>query len=405
MTDWLDATSQVVATATKRGFTGHEMLDDVGLVHMGGRVYDPTLGRFLSADPHVQSIQNPQALNRYSYVLNNPLSMTDPSGFFFKGLFKAVKKLFSKVFKNKIVRMAASIGVAFIPGINAFAAGFISGMISSGGDIRAGIIGALSAGSLDAIAGEAFADAFGELANVAQTVASGVVGGIGSELQGGSFVSGFAAAAFTRGFAPVASKIAQGNKAIGTVLSAVSGGVAAELGGGKFANGAITGAFTYVAFHVAKGVRRDAGREVQPSGSDRRNPNRQFAQAGIQATDATPPIVTLYRTVDMGELNSLMINDMRLLPSPNGAMVKYFWQDPVTATAFGNSLATNGKGWFVPPLHVISAQIPSNLLDNNMFISLADIPAMGRVTAIALPNNLLSYMGKAQIVGAIPLPQ
>ncbi|MES9937204.1 MAG: RHS repeat-associated core domain-containing protein [Sedimenticola sp.] len=66
---------------------------------MNGRVYDPELGRFLSADPHVQSFANPQSLNRYSYVLNNPLSYTDPSGYFFKSLFKAVKKLF----KNKIV--------------------------------------------------------------------------------------------------------------------------------------------------------------------------------------------------------------------------------------------------------------------------------------------------------------
>ena len=68
-------------TLTTRGFTGHEMLDPVGLVHMNGRVYDPELGRFLSADPFVQDITNLQSLNRYAYVLNNPLSYTDPSGF------------------------------------------------------------------------------------------------------------------------------------------------------------------------------------------------------------------------------------------------------------------------------------------------------------------------------------
>lgn len=59
---------------THRGFTGHEMLDAIGLVHMGGRVYDPLTGRFLSPDPFVQSPDNLQNLNRYSYVLNNPLS-------------------------------------------------------------------------------------------------------------------------------------------------------------------------------------------------------------------------------------------------------------------------------------------------------------------------------------------
>ncbi len=69
---------------TTRGYTGHEMLDGVGLVHMNGRVYDPTIGRFLSADPHVQSPGNLQNWNRYSYVMNNPLSYTDPTGFSLK---------------------------------------------------------------------------------------------------------------------------------------------------------------------------------------------------------------------------------------------------------------------------------------------------------------------------------
>jgi len=66
---------------TTRGFTGHEMLDEVGVIHMNGRVYDPMLGRFMSADPIISDLSNVQRLNRYSYVLNSPLSYTDPSGF------------------------------------------------------------------------------------------------------------------------------------------------------------------------------------------------------------------------------------------------------------------------------------------------------------------------------------
>jgi RHS repeat-associated protein len=66
---------------TPRGFTGHEMLDDLGLVNAKGRIYDPLLGRFLSADIVVQDASNLQAYNRYSYVKNNPLTLTDPSGF------------------------------------------------------------------------------------------------------------------------------------------------------------------------------------------------------------------------------------------------------------------------------------------------------------------------------------
>lgn len=66
---------------TSRGFTGHEHLDDTGLVHMNGRVYDPELGRFMSADPIVQAPEFSQSYNRYAYVFNGPLSFTDPSGY------------------------------------------------------------------------------------------------------------------------------------------------------------------------------------------------------------------------------------------------------------------------------------------------------------------------------------
>jgi uncharacterized protein RhaS with RHS repeats len=48
---------------------------------MNGRVYDPRLGRFLSVDPVFQFPENLQSLNPYSYVLNNPLSYTDPTGY------------------------------------------------------------------------------------------------------------------------------------------------------------------------------------------------------------------------------------------------------------------------------------------------------------------------------------
>ena len=72
--------NMLVPTSTAKGFTDHEHLDSVGLIHMNGRVYDPELGRFMSADPFVQAPYNSQSYNRYSYVFNNPLSFTDPSG-------------------------------------------------------------------------------------------------------------------------------------------------------------------------------------------------------------------------------------------------------------------------------------------------------------------------------------
>lgn len=65
----------------RRGYTGHEMLDALDLVHMNGRVYDPLVGRFLSGDPLIQDPTNGQSYNRYTYVMNNPTNMTDPTGF------------------------------------------------------------------------------------------------------------------------------------------------------------------------------------------------------------------------------------------------------------------------------------------------------------------------------------
>ena len=53
----------------------------MGLVHMNGRVYDPVVGRFMSADPTVPDPLDGQSFNRYAYVENNPLSAVDPSGY------------------------------------------------------------------------------------------------------------------------------------------------------------------------------------------------------------------------------------------------------------------------------------------------------------------------------------
>ena len=79
--------ASLASPITTRGFTAHEHIDSVGLVHMNGRVYDPGIGRFLSADPFVQAPENSQSYNRYSYVLNSPLSLIDPSGYNFNSLF------------------------------------------------------------------------------------------------------------------------------------------------------------------------------------------------------------------------------------------------------------------------------------------------------------------------------
>jgi len=61
-------------------FTGQRWEDGLGLYDYNVRYYDPLIGRFISADTIVPSPGDPQSLNRYSYVQNNPLKYTDPSG-------------------------------------------------------------------------------------------------------------------------------------------------------------------------------------------------------------------------------------------------------------------------------------------------------------------------------------
>jgi RHS repeat-associated protein len=65
-----------------REYTGHETIPSMGLVNMNGRVYDPELGRFLSPDPNIQFVADLQNYNRYSYVRNNPMRYTDPTGYY-----------------------------------------------------------------------------------------------------------------------------------------------------------------------------------------------------------------------------------------------------------------------------------------------------------------------------------
>jgi RHS repeat-associated protein len=63
-----------------RGYTGHEHHKEFGLINMNGRMYDPLLGRMLSPDNNVSAPDFTESYNKYSYVMNNPMKYTDPSG-------------------------------------------------------------------------------------------------------------------------------------------------------------------------------------------------------------------------------------------------------------------------------------------------------------------------------------
>lgn len=65
---------------TEHHFTGKERDAESGNDYFGARYYGSTMGRFMSPDTFGGHLEDPQTLNHYSYVGNNPLSRTDPDG-------------------------------------------------------------------------------------------------------------------------------------------------------------------------------------------------------------------------------------------------------------------------------------------------------------------------------------
>jgi RHS repeat-associated protein len=65
-------------------FTGQKNDASSALMFYNARYYDANIGRFVQADPIVSAPFNPQSLNRFAYVLNNPVRYIDPSGYYCK---------------------------------------------------------------------------------------------------------------------------------------------------------------------------------------------------------------------------------------------------------------------------------------------------------------------------------
>ncbi len=170
-----------------REFTGQETIPAVELVNMNGRVYDPVLGRFLSPDPNVQTADDLQSYNRYSYVLNNPLRYTDPTGYFSWGSFEAA---LPGVFLG-LMGAAACIGTS---GVGCALIGIATALMTSTvariegaswAQVGTGfIIGAIS-GNIGGSAGSLLGNALGAEAGTAADFAAAEVGGaVGGAIGG-----------------------------------------------------------------------------------------------------------------------------------------------------------------------------------------------------------------------------
>ena len=224
--------------AESKGYTGHKELSDLGIIHMNGRIYDPTLGRFLQADPHIQAPTNSQNYNRYSYVLNNPMSYTDPSGYFFKKLGKFIKKNWRTIAAIAITAVTgygaalfSAFGASGVATIIAASGGALAGYVATG-SLKGAAVGALSGAAFYGI-GQAFngSSGFWETGGLGHIGAHALAGGVISDLQGGNFGHGFWSAGFTKG-AQVNGLITNGGvgyDALRIVTAAVIGGTISEI--------------------------------------------------------------------------------------------------------------------------------------------------------------------------------
>jgi RHS repeat-associated protein len=273
----IDELDTLVGQNTDRGYTEHEHLDEVGAIHMNGRIYDPLIGRMMSADIMVPDAGNLQAYNRYSYVINNPLSLTDPSGFFFDKIVSGVNDALSggyayiwSAFGNDWNQRYSS-GKEWLNGPNGYQ--LYSTAISVASALYCGSMApvcngvgqaalASGYGAPDSKALEIGAIA-GANAYMFQLAGDGVDAGLyakhslghyGAHAAAGciSAVAGKQACGSGAGAAVVglyATQITSGSGWNGYtrgIAVAASGGVGSVLAGGSFANGARTAAYGYL---------------------------------------------------------------------------------------------------------------------------------------------------------------
>ena len=263
----------LMSAQTDRGYTNHEHLDEIGLIHMNGRLYDPVIGRFLTADPHIQAPDNLQSYNRYSYVWNNPLNATDPTGYFKisswlnsmvrasymptpRNLFNAVhhqpgmKYVDRALLKHPALQAVGQIAAAKFGGpagaaaFSAYMAGLRGG--SSGDMLRSAAISFGTAAAFYAV-GEASASHTFE--NVAGHALVGCASAVAS---GGNCGAGALSAAI-----PAALPMEGFSREAKLVVHAVVGGSVSVAAGGRFENGAVTAAYGYLfneLLHIENGL-------------------------------------------------------------------------------------------------------------------------------------------------------
>ena len=201
-------------TLLDRGFTGHEHLQTVGLIHMNGRLYDPALHRFLQPDNFVQDPFNTQNFNRYGYCLNNPLLYTDPTGEWFV-IDDAIAMLVGGVVNLTINAIQGNV-TSFWSGLGYFAVGVGAGAAGLyGGPLAAGAVLGLG----NNITSQVSQNGWSNINLTSAIIDTGI--GMGSAYLGGQISSKFSGV-FSKVFNSISSPILK-NVLINSTSNAASG--------------------------------------------------------------------------------------------------------------------------------------------------------------------------------------
>ncbi len=322
---------------TNRGYTGHEHIENTDYIHMNARIYDPDIGRFMSADTMIPYMYNSQSFNRYSYVRNNPLKYIDPTGHWgwsprkiIKKATRTVKKVVkahvnvvkkvkaeAKRFETKhraelkaaaVIAVSAAVGNyamtlnygAIVAGAMAGTAGGIVGTKINGGSwsdafdagLKGAVIGAISAGVADGVA-NGTGDLFGIGADAGhkasffsghtgaaafKAVAHGISRAAIAKAQGNNTSSAFWAGFVASGFAAPGDM----DPLSGTMATAVLSGTTSVITGGKFSNGAMTGAFVHMFNSLGSKAAKSAGGQATSNALNTDEALERIIRSGVE---------------------------------------------------------------------------------------------------------------------------
>ncbi|MFN7219166.1 MAG: RHS repeat-associated core domain-containing protein, partial [Burkholderiales bacterium] len=277
------------STRTDRGYTGHEHIDDIGLIHMNGRLYDPITGRMMSADPIIQAPYLLQNYNRYSYVMNNPLSLTDPSGFSWWtrhrrtiGAIAAIiifRELGAHYAAQAATASEAAQTLAFFNSMGAFAAGGING-----GNFESAVTAGITAG-LNMAAGEFLAGSNVPGGSGGAVAIHAVIGCTGASISGGDCGRGAMSAGFAELSIPAIHSMTD-DFYLRATMAAAAGGIGSRLAGGNFTDGFMSGAFSYLYNcdqHGCGTTAPEEGHGPAPTGGKTLSEILPFTEAGDRA--------------------------------------------------------------------------------------------------------------------------